>query len=275
MSKKALVVGAAGGVGNEVVKQLLAKGYSVIGTVLNDAEAAHVQKQTPGVEKVIKLDLSDADSVVRDLKQQLTALDYVAVCAAISPYGPLEIAPLSMLRRTLEINTISGLAVYQAAMPLLRASKGRIALISSFAGKVGLPFIGQYVASKHALEGMADVMRREAQAFGVHVALVEPGGIRTPMVTGQLDGLARDRAKLSAEEESLYGNLFDIFGKVAGGAWENMLEPSVVAATVVQALHDAAPQARYQIGDDSKFLCDVARKTDPEIDAVIKGFWGG
>ena len=95
------------------------------------------------------------------------------------------------------------------------------------------------------------------------------------MVTGQLDGLARDRAKLSADEEKLYGNLYDVFGKVAGGAWDNMLEPSTVAAEIVGALHTASPQARYQVGDDSKFLCDVARKTDPEIDATVAGFWGG
>lgn len=146
MSRTALVVGAAGGVGTEVVKQLLAEGYRVIGSVLDDNEEQHVRTHTPDVEKIIRLDMSDADSVLGTLKQELVALDAVAVCAAISPWRPVEIAALSTFRKTLEINTVSCLAVFQATMPLLRASKGRILFISSFAGKVGLQFVGQYVA---------------------------------------------------------------------------------------------------------------------------------
>ena len=275
MSKKALVVGAAGGVGTEVVKQLLAAGYAVTGTVLNAAEETHLRSAAPTVEKVLHLDLSDADSVLRELKQTITTVDAVAVCAGISPYAPLEIAPLATLRRTLEINTVSDLAVFQAMMPLLRASKGRILFISSFAGKVGLPFVGQYVASKHALEGMGDVMRREAKPFGVDVILVEPGGIRTPMVVGQREGVGRERAALSPEHAALYGHMYDGFAKLVGANWDTMLEPSVVAATVVDALQTATPQARYQVGEDSKFLCETARKTDVEIDAVMAAFAGG
>ena len=275
MSKKALVVGAAGGVGTEVAKQLLAAGYSVIGTVLNDAEEKHLRAAAPKVEKILHLDLSDADSVLRELKQKLTAVDVVAVCAAISPYAPLEIAPLATLRRTLEVNAVSDLAVYQATMPLLRSSKGRILFISSFAGKVGLPFVGQYVASKHALEGMGDVMRREAKPFGVEVILVEPGGIRTPMVVGQRESVGRERAALSTEHAALYGHMYDGFAKLVGANWDTMLDPAVVAATVVEALQSKTPQARYHVGEDSKFLCETARKTDVEIDAVMAAFAGG
>jgi NAD(P)-dependent dehydrogenase (short-subunit alcohol dehydrogenase family) len=138
-----------------------------------------------------------------------------------------------------------------------------------------LPFIGHYAASKHALEGLGDVMRREARPFGVDVILVEPGGIRTPMVVGQRASLAGDRAALSPADAALYGSMYDNFGKLVGGSWDKMIEPSVVAEAIVGALQSATPQARYQVGDDSKFLCDVARKTDPEIDAVVQGFWGG
>ncbi|MFY9328971.1 MAG: SDR family NAD(P)-dependent oxidoreductase, partial [Georgfuchsia sp.] len=202
MQRTALVVGAAGGVGSEVVKQLLAKGYRVIATVLNQAEAARV---APGVEKTLFLDLSNADSIMPALQQQsIAALDAVVVCAAISPYGPLEAMPLDGLRRTLEINTGSNVAIYQASMPLLRASKGRILFISSTAGRVAMPFSGHYAGSKYALEGLGDVMRREAHAFGVDVILVEPGGIKTPMVVAQIDGLDGELAKLSPDHAALY-----------------------------------------------------------------------
>ncbi|RAR57870.1 short-subunit dehydrogenase [Paraburkholderia unamae] len=276
MSRTALVVGAAGGMGTEVVKQLVQQGYAVTATVLNDNEAAHLRASAPGVSRTLKLDLADADRVLDDLKAlALPSLDAVAVCAAVGPTGPLEIASLAGLRRTLEINTVAAAAIFQACMPALRAAKGRLVLISSFAGKVGLPFLGHYVASKHALEGMADVMRREAKADGVEVVLIEPGGVKTPMVTGQLESVARDRAALSPEHAARFGAFYDGFLAVANKSWDTMLDPSVIADTVLAALQADSPQIRYPVGNDSRFLCEVARKTDPEIEAIVASFMGG
>lgn len=276
MSRTALVVGAAGGMGTEVVKQLLAQGYQVTGTVLNDSEAAHVRTHAPGVAKTIQLDLGNADGVLETLRAlAFPSLDAVVVCAAVGPLGPVEITPLSILRRTLEINTVAAAAVYQACMPALRAAKGRLVLVSSFAGKVGLPFLGHYASSKHALEGLADVMRREAKIDGVEVILIEPGGVKTPMVTGQLDTVARDRAALSPDQAARFGMFYDGFLAVAGKSWETMLDPSVVADTISAALQANPPLARYPVGEDAKFLCETARKSDAEIDATVAGFMAG
>lgn len=276
MERTALVVGAAGGMGTEVVRHLQGQGYRVTATVLNNKEAGHLRQAVPGVDRIVELDLSAADRVLLELKAlSLPSLDAVVVCAAIGPTGPLEIAPLAMLRLTLEINTVAVAAIYQACMPALRAAQGRLIVISSFAGKVGLPFMGHYVASKFALEGLGDVMRREARAFGVEVVLIEPGGVKTPMVTGQLEGVARDRAALSAEDAEHYGPMYDGFIAMVNKNWDIMLPPSAVAETVIEALQAKPPQARYQVGDDSKFLCDAARKPDQEIDAIIAAFAGG
>jgi NAD(P)-dependent dehydrogenase (short-subunit alcohol dehydrogenase family) len=276
MSRTALVVGAAGGVGTEVVKLLEGAGYRVIGSVLNDAEAAHVRKHNPGVAQLFNLDLGNADSVLAELKKQAFAtLDAVIICAAISPFGPVETGSLAALRRTLEINTVAAAAIFQATMPALRAAKGRLVMISSFAGKIGLPFIGHYVASKHALEGLGDVMRREAKPFGVTVVLVEPGGINTPMVANQVRDVTNERASLSPAVAAQYGGMYDNFLRLVGKSRAGMLEPSQVASVVLEAVTSASPQIRYQVGEDSKFLCDIARKSDAEIEAVVEGFWSG
>jgi NAD(P)-dependent dehydrogenase (short-subunit alcohol dehydrogenase family) len=273
MNRTALVIGAAGGVGTEVVKSLLGAGYRVIGSVLNDAEANHVNSATPGVSQLFKLDLSDADSALAELKRQaFAALDAVVICAAISPFGPVETTSLAALRRTFEINTVSDAAVFQGCMPALRAKKGRLVMISSFAGKIGLPFIGHYVASKHALEGLADVMRREVKSSGVDIVLVEPGGIKTPMVANQIRDVKQERATLPAAVAAQYGGLYDTFLRLATRS-DQMMDPSVVAKTVLEAVTSPAPQIRYQVGEDSKYLCDVARKSDAEIEAVVDGFW--
>jgi NAD(P)-dependent dehydrogenase (short-subunit alcohol dehydrogenase family) len=276
MGRTALVVGAAGGMGTEVTRQLLSKGYSVIASVLDDREAAHLQAETPGASKVIRLDLSNADSVLAEIRcQAIASLDAVVVCAAIGPFGPVEIAPLATFRRTLEINTVSNAAIFQACMPALRAAKGRLVFISSFAGKIGLPFIGHYVSSKHALEGLADVMRRESKSSGVDIILIEPGGVKTPMVAGQVRDVARDRAALSPADAARFGGMYDNFLRLVKASQDAMLHPSAVADAVMEALQSAAPQIRYQVGEDSKMLCDIARKPDAEIEATVAGFWGG
>ena len=204
ISRTALVIGAAGGMGAEIAKALVANGYRVLATVLNDKEAEHLQAAAPGVAEVHRLDLSDADAVLKNLKGlKLASLDAVIVSAAIGPTGPLELVPLSMLRRTLEVNTVAAAAIFQACMPALSAARGRLVLISSFSGKVALPFLGHYTTSKFALEGLGDVMRREAEPSGVDVILIEPGGVKTGMVAGQLEDIARVRARCRRSTQSV------------------------------------------------------------------------
>ena len=95
MSKNALVVGAAGGVGIEVAKQLLAAGYSVIGTVLNDTEEKHLRATAPTIGKILHLDLSDADSVLRDLMSSIPLGSGVAHCSSSDPRPALVLGAAS------------------------------------------------------------------------------------------------------------------------------------------------------------------------------------
>src|SRR5262249_24317063 len=159
-------------------------------------------------------DLSNADSVLSTLPLHIKALDAVAVCAAMGPVGPLETTPLALLRKTFEVNAIADVAIYQACMHLLRASRGRFVFVSSFSRKVSLPCAGAYGGSKFALEGLGVVMRRGGAAFGVKVVLVEPGGINTPMVKGQIEAATRGREQLTPQFKPLYGSLYDAYIKV-------------------------------------------------------------
>jgi NAD(P)-dependent dehydrogenase (short-subunit alcohol dehydrogenase family) len=276
MSRTALVIGAAGGMGAEIAKALVADGYRVLATVLNDKEAGHLQAAAPGVAEVHRLDLGNADAVLTTLKGfKLASLDAVIVSAAIGPTGPLELVPLSMLRRTLEVNTVAAAAIFQACMPALSAARGRLVLISSFSGKVGLPFLGHYTTSKFALEGLGDVMRREARPSGVDVILIEPGGVKTGMVAGQLEDIAQVRAALSRADAERFGAMYDKFLRLMKRSLDGMLHPSAVANTVLEVLKANPPQARYVVGEDAKFMCEAARKPDAEVDAIVAGFLEG
>ena len=85
------------------------------------------------------------------------------------------------MRKELEINLIGTVAVTQAFLPLIRASKGRIVNMSSVSGLISYPFVGPYSASKFALEAISDSLRIELHPWGITVSLIEPGDVATPI----------------------------------------------------------------------------------------------
>jgi NAD(P)-dependent dehydrogenase (short-subunit alcohol dehydrogenase family) len=268
-----LVIGAAGGVGAAVVQALIARGDTVTGTVLNDQEEAAARQSAPALRDLLRLDLADAERVVADLRaaaEGFGRLDAVVVCAAISPIWPLETMPIGLARKTLEVNCLSAIAIYQGLIATLRESHGRFVFISSMSGKIGMPIIGAYVASKFGLEGAADVMRQEAQRSGVDVVVVEPGGIRTGMVHAQIADVEARIPRLSAEEAALYGDYYRNFKTLASNALTGAsTPPEGIAAVVLQALTDTPPETRYIGGEDARHLIEMARtRPDREMDAL-------
>src|SRR5262249_9480166 len=136
-----------------------------------------------------------------------------------------------------------------------------------------LPFVGAYSGSKFALEGLGDVMRREAAAFGVKVVLVEPGGINTPMVQGQIEAAIRGRDQLTAQFQPLYASLYDASIKVLNNAVKVGMAPSHAASVVVEALTVDEPETRFVVGDDAKLMCtQVAAMPDKQADQTLAGF---
>ncbi|MFT4055697.1 MAG: SDR family NAD(P)-dependent oxidoreductase [Novosphingobium sp.] len=267
-----LVVGAAGGVGSALVSALLARGDSVVGSVLNDKEAAALAAAHPEVTS-FRLDLASPETVgpAIDAALRQGPLDGAAVCAALAPIGVLEGASLFAVQKTLDVNVVSALAIFQAVIGKLRATRGRLVMISSMAGKVAMPFVGAYSASKFALEGLADAMRRETLPQGVHVALVEPGGIRTPMVDAQLAEVAAMIAALTPEEDALYGAYYRGFQSAAAASHATTAStPEQVADKVLAALTDATPAARYIAGADAEQLIGAgAALSDSAMDEMM------
>ena len=278
MKKKAsLIIGAAGGVGLEVVKLLLAQGRTVFGSVLHEREAARLRTYAPGIDGIVTLDLATCEAakslLSAYLRSHVPVLDEVVICAAISPYGPLETSSLDTLRRVLEINMISTVAIYQATLPFLRQSKGRLVCMSSIAGKVAMPFVGYYCISKFALEAAADVMRREAAPFGVRVSVIEPGGIKTPMVLDQRLTIERDRREAPADTRRLYDGLYASYSKYINEGFEGAQDAATVAQVILNALDMQNAPTRVPVGTDAEYFCEsAAQLSDEQIDAIVAGF---
>jgi NAD(P)-dependent dehydrogenase (short-subunit alcohol dehydrogenase family) len=278
--KKILVVGAAGGIGIEVAKQLSALGHHVVGTVLDATQAGELKNTLPEIAQVELLELGNSEHVALRIGQiidQIDGVDMVAVCAAIGPIGPAELSSLESYSTAMTVNFLSNVAIFQASLPSLRKSKGRLALLSSMAGKVAMPFTGVYTATKFALEGWADVIRQEVAADGVDVVVIEPGGVRTGMVSAQIALAKQMLSELDAEQTRRYAPLYNGFIAAAQAGYDSSgSTPDQVAKIVVEALTAENPQTRYIAGPDAEQLIGArAALSDQEMDATLAAFFSG
>ena len=208
------------------------------------------------------LEVTDGESIaaaVKTVEQFLEDTPLVGLVnnAGIGVSGPLEFVNLDRLRWQLEVNVVGPVAVTQAFLPLLRAGRGRIVNIGSVAGKVALAFFGPYAASKHALEAITDALRRELSPWNMHVAIVEPGSIKTPIWDKAQKNAAELLESLSPRAEELYGKTLRKALTMAGLTAERGAHPDAVAKVVHHALSASRPKLRYLVGIDARLARTV------------------
>ncbi len=258
----ALVTGASSGIGEACALRLARAGWRVLAGVRRVGDAPR------GTEEVL-LDVTNEDQV-RAAASRADELDGLVNNAGIALAVPLEFIPLVELRRQLEVNVIGQVAVTQALLPALRRARGRIVFVGSIAGRSALPFLGPYAASKHALEAIADTLRVELQPFGIHVSIVEPGTIRTPIWTKSAavaDELANGAPPALGE---LYGERIAAFRKVAMQRGAKGASADDVAGAVEEALTRERPRTRRLVGLDAKLRSGFERLPDRLRDRVVE-----
>jgi NAD(P)-dependent dehydrogenase (short-subunit alcohol dehydrogenase family) len=193
---------------------------------------------------------------------ELSELHGLVNNAGVAVAGPLEFLPPEELRRQLEVNVVGQLRMTQLCLPALRTGRGRVVNMGSISGLNALPLLGAYAMSKFALEAMTDALRVELAPWGIHVAIVEPGTIKTPIWT-------RERPQPPPEAAPLYGARIDAFRRLAVERGSAGAPPEVVADAVEHALTSARPRTRYLVGRDAKLRARVERLPDRIRDRVI------
>lgn len=268
-----LVTGASSGIGEACARHLADLGFNVFAGVRNPRDGERIAGDR--IEPAI-IDVTDDASVASAAEQIRGAVSNGGLAglvnnAGIAVAGPLEFVEVADFQRQLEVNVTGVLRATQAMLPLIRAGgRGRIVNISSIGGRVALPLVGPYNASKFALEGLSDSLRRELRPWGIHVALIEPGAVATPIWDkgiDQADALERDARP---EVRERYGEVID---KVREESTKNRtagVPPSEVAEAVAHALTAARPKTRYLVGRDAKVRGPVAAiLPDKLMDAAI------
>jgi NAD(P)-dependent dehydrogenase (short-subunit alcohol dehydrogenase family) len=172
--------------------------------------------------------------------------------AGIVVAGPLEAVPLADFRYQLEVNVIGQVAVTQAFLPMLRRGQGRIINMGSIAGRAAMPLMSPYAASKFALEAITDALRLEVQQWGMHVSIIEPGAIATPIWEKSSRHAKALEASSSPEMREQYAGLVAGVKDAVDAAARRAIPCDMVIAAVMHALVSPRPKTRYLVGWDAK-----------------------
>lgn len=255
-----MVTGASGGIGRATVDTLVHAGFNVL------AAARHPDRHmsTSPFVVPVELDLTDSGSIrvaaesVRGLVagQELYGLVHAA---GVAHPAVFETQPSSEIRNQLDVNVLGPLELTQHLMPSLRAARGRLVIISSVAGKFGMPFNAVHSGTKHFLEGWADSLRVELDRSGIRIVVIEPGAIRTSMIDKFRRSISENLAQLTPELRPLYVSPLTRLSEALAAHIEHGSPPQVVSDAVARALLAARPKTRYPVGAGAGRLTFLAR----------------
>jgi NAD(P)-dependent dehydrogenase (short-subunit alcohol dehydrogenase family) len=238
-----LITGCSTGIGQATAAAAARAGFQVVATVRDPATAGALRAVAPGAD-VRRLDVVDAESVrgcVDGVIADHGRLDAVVNNAGAGHVGTVEIDSMDTIRSVMEVNYFGVVAVTKAAMPHLRAAKGRLITVTSVGGAVGQPFNESYCAAKFAAEGMMESLAPLARRVGVSVSVVEPGGVATAFVDNVR---ASNPPVLTAAAP--YDALFEAYMARTMAAFDDAQTPDGVAEVILRALTDDEPRFRYQ-----------------------------
>jgi NAD(P)-dependent dehydrogenase (short-subunit alcohol dehydrogenase family) len=252
-SKPTIVItGVSTGIGYATAKLLAERGFQVFGSVRSEVDANRTSQDLGPNFSPLIFDVTDQQSVNKaaDLvRERLGQRRLFALInnAGVEMAGPLAYLPVDRFRTQLEVNLIGVLSVTQAFLALLGTepnrigSPGRIINISSMLGRLAVPFVGAYCASKFGLEGLSDSLRREMILFGIDVIVVEPGAVVTPIWDKAEGKILKDYPNTP------YQRSLTKFAETAMKSGREGFPASKVAELIERILSTKKPKARYTL----------------------------
>jgi NAD(P)-dependent dehydrogenase (short-subunit alcohol dehydrogenase family) len=271
-----LLTGASRGIGQATALKLAASGWEVFAGVRRpeDGEALVAASPAGGIT-ALALDVTDAAQIAALDETLPDRIDALVNNAGIVVPGPVEGVTAEDLRRQLEVNVVGQVAVTQALLPRLRASRGRVVFVSSVGGRVATPMMGPYSASKFALEGLADSLRIELRRWGIRVVLIEPGAIDTDLWRLAPDAARDAEDALTPELRELYAEHLSGIKKTIPRVQKQAAPAARVADAIERALSTARPRARYLVGTDARVQALIGSALPTRAaDAAIALFTG-
>ena len=247
-----VVTGVSTGIGWGITKILIQNGYRVFGSVRKTQDAERLQSEFGETFVPLIFDVTDEEMVhaaARQVRDQLNGETLFGLVnnAGVAVPAPLAHMPIDEFRTQMEINLTGQLIVTQAFLPLLgmdrslKGKPGRLINMSSTSGKRGAPFVGAYVTSKHALEGMSETLRIELMLYGIDVIIIGPGAVATPIWD------KGEQADLTKYQHTEYVEAARKFQKYMVEDGRKGLPSEKIGEVVLHALTTSKPRVRYPV----------------------------
>lgn len=264
-AKVALVTGASAGIGRACADRLATAGWTVVG-------ASRRGTAQPGWQGLV-MNVDDDAAVTTGVSGLLQAhgrIDALVAAAGWGIAGAVENTTVAEAKAQVETNFWGCVRAVQAVLPPMRAQGGgRIVLVSSIGGVLGIPFQAFYSASKFALEGFAEALAYEVAPFGIGVTLVQPGNIATDFTDSRQTAAA-------AADDTVYAEALALAVGVMERDERNGAPAAAVAAVVQRVLAARRPPRRVSVGKSGERIGLVAKRILPfrTFEAMIKSSLG-
>lgn len=277
--RSVVITGASTGIGWATAKFMLDRGFRVFGSVRKQADVDRLRSEFGVNFTALVFDVTDEAAVLAAAGEVRAALGGETLSglvnnAGIAVAGPVLELAAGEFRRQLDVNVIGPVIVTQAFGPLLGADpsllgpKGRIVMVSSVAGKNGTPLLSAYSASKFAIEGLSESLRREMMLFGIDVIVVAPGAVKTPIWS------KAEEIDISRFRNSPYFPALERIRKFMLQAGAAGLPPERVAQCIGKALTSTHPRLRYPLTPDPIRRLLTAILPKRRVDKIIAGRLG-
>jgi NAD(P)-dependent dehydrogenase (short-subunit alcohol dehydrogenase family) len=253
--KNIFITGVSTGIGYDALTSLVSRGCFVIGTVRKSEDADKLKKEFGDKCIILIFDVRDVDKCTAEIKKVIPKLEKEGLfClinnAGIAIPGPLQHITEDEFEQQMDVNVKSVRRITNILLPFLGTDKkytpGKIINISSVSGLFNSPYNGSYCISKHALESMTDVYRRELAMFGIRVSAIQPGPIKTEIWN-------KSKGTLDRFKDTVYGELLSSADKMIENAEKSAFDVKVVTDIIINILQSKQPKTRYLI-HRKKFL---------------------
>jgi short-subunit dehydrogenase len=276
--KVAIVTGSSSGIGFETSLTLARNGFYTYATMRRLEEEkskplTDIAKNENLQLQVIDLDVDNDNSVanaIDTIVNERKRVDVLVNNAGYALGGPLEYAAMNEIKAQFETNFFGAVRTMQAVLPIMRKQRtGKIVNITSMGGRISIPLSSSYHGSKFALEGVSESIQYELEPFGIKVILIEPGAV------GSNFWRNIKIAKSSSDSDSPYSQFGNKILKAFKVMEQNVISPSVVANTILDAVTSDNPQLRYVVGEDAAKTIEARKNMpDKEFGDLIKKQFG-
>lgn len=259
-----IITGASTGIGKFCALYLDQLGFKVFAGVRQESDGAKLVEESSHRIIPVIIDITKMETIYNASKKIDALVGEAGIVglinnAGIVITGPLELLPINLLRKQLDVNIIGHLAVIQQFLPLIKKARGRIINISSVSGKVTFPYLGAYCASKHAMESLTDALRMELSRFGIYVSLIEPGNIKTPIWEKAIKDIDEFLANISSEAIGFYNPDIKGMQKITLKMKDTGISPQYVCNIIRKALLSKKPRTRYIVRFNTHILIFLNR----------------